>query len=126
MPSITSTPPPAMESHLLNKGALLKSQPVTPPNNSIGDNEVPKPNKTATAKLSIGAPKGTEYKRRAANGGHTIKPLLKPSDKARKSNLPQIFWEPRFLAHSGLQSGEADLLFQSMVMPIIIVTMLKP
>ena len=103
-PSTTSIPPPAIESHFLNKGALLRSQPVTPPNNSIGDKEVPKPNKTATAKLSIGAPKGTEYKRRAANGGHTINPLLKPSDKARKSNLPQSFWEPKFLAQSGLQS----------------------
>ncbi len=104
MPSSTSIPPPAIESHFLNKGALLRSQPVTPPNNSIGDKEVPKPNKTATAKLSIGAPKGTEYKRRAINGGQTINPLLKPSDKTRKSNLPQSFWEPKFLAQSGLQS----------------------
>ena len=103
-PSNTSIPPPIIDSHFLNKGALLRSQPVTPPNNSIGDKEVPKPNKTATAKLSIGAPKGREYKRRVANGGHTIKPLLNPSDKARKSNLPQSFWEPKFLAQSGLQS----------------------
>jgi len=52
--------PPAMESHFLNKGALLRSQPVTPPSNNIGDKDVPKPNKIATTKLSVEAPKDTE------------------------------------------------------------------
>lgn len=104
VPSTMSIPAPTMDIHFLNKGALLRSQPVTPPNNSIGERAVPKPNKTAKTKLSIGAAKGIEYKRSIANGGHTINPLLKPSEKARTSNLPPIFFKPKFLLLSGLQS----------------------
>ena len=88
-PSTTSVPPPSIEIHFLNKGALLSSQPVTPPKSIMGDNAVPKPNKTATTKLSMGAAKGMVYKRSIATKyGHTINPLLSPSEKARTSNRP--------------------------------------
>ena len=102
-PIATSVPPPAKESHFLNKGALLRSQPMTPPNSNSGDSTVPKPNKTATVKLSIGVAKGTEYKRRSAKGGHKTKPLLKPSENARTSNLPSFF-TLGFSLYSGLQA----------------------
>ena len=119
-PSATSIPPPAMESHFLNRGALLRSQPVTPPSRSMGDNVVPKPNKSATKKLSTGAPKGTEYKRSSARGGHTIKPLLRPSEKARKSNLP-VFFAGRVSLFSGVQA-RGFWLFRRIVTPMTMVT----
>src|SRR3972149_303490 len=97
IPRIMSIPAPTMDIHFLNKGALLRSQPVTPPNSSIGDRAVPKPNKTAKTKLSIGAAKGTEYKRsNATKYGHTTSPLLKPSEKACTSNLLPLFLTPSF------------------------------
>jgi len=98
---------------------------VTPPRSSNGDKVVPKPNKTATTKLSIGAVKGTEYTRSITSGGHKIKPLLKPNEKARTSNRPLVFITPKFLVFSGLQLQEGDLLLKSMLMPITIVTMPK-
>jgi hypothetical protein len=39
---------PNAEIHFRNKGALLRSQPVAPPNKSRGDKAVPRPNKTAS------------------------------------------------------------------------------
>src|SRR4030042_3362833 len=105
IPRIMSVPAPPMDIHFLNKGAVLRSQPVTPPNSSIGERAVPKPNKTAKKKLSIGAAKGTEYKRsNATKYGHTTRHLMKPSEKACTSNLLPLFFNPKFLLHSGLQS----------------------
>jgi hypothetical protein len=124
IPSIISIAAPAIDIHFLNKGALLKSQPVTPPNSNNGDTAVPRPNKTATAKLSIGVAKGTEYNRSITNGGHIINPLLKPSEKARTSNR-LCFFMSKFLLSSDLQSHEGDLFLMSILMPIAIVTMLK-
>lgn len=95
IPSNMRIPAPTKDIHFLNNGALLRSQPVTPPNKSNGEKAVPKPNKTADAKPSIGAPKGIEYKRSIKSGGQTISPLLKPREKARKSNLPLDFFEPK-------------------------------
>jgi hypothetical protein len=60
VPSTISIPAPAIETHFLNKGALLRSQPVTPPNSNIGDNVVPKPNRIAIPTLPIGFEKGSE------------------------------------------------------------------
>lgn len=60
IPRTINTPPPTRETHFLNRGALFRSQPMTPPNTSIGEIAVPSPNKTATAKLSLGEAKDTE------------------------------------------------------------------
>src|SRR5665647_2046227 len=54
IPSSISIAAPAIETHFLNKGALLSSQPVTPPSKSIGERAVPKPNKTAKPTLPSG------------------------------------------------------------------------
>src|SRR3990170_2524805 len=120
-----STPAPTSAIHFLNMGALLRSQPETPPSNSIGDRAVPKPNKTAKRKLSIGAPKDREYKRNIANGGHTINPLLKPSEKAPTSNLTPNLFKPEFLCPTGSQSRGVALLFKRTAIPMTIVTMPK-
>jgi hypothetical protein len=55
-----STPAPPIEIHIRSNGALLRSQPVTPPSRSIGDKEVPKPNKNANPTLPSGVEKGKE------------------------------------------------------------------
>ena len=86
-PSSISAIPPITEIHFLNDGALLSSQPVTPPNSNIGDRVVPKPKKKATTKLSLGEAKGIEYKRSKTKGGQITKPLLNPNEKARTSKL---------------------------------------
>jgi hypothetical protein len=100
-PSKMSVPLPIIEIHFLNKGALLRSHPVSPPNRIIGDIAVPKPNKTATAKLSIGLESCSEYRRSMAiRYGHMINPLLKPKEKARKSNLVLVCSASKFVLHS--------------------------
>jgi hypothetical protein len=60
IPSKISIPAPPIEIHFRNRGALLRSQPVAPPNSSIGDKAVPKPNKTAKLTLPMGVEKGKE------------------------------------------------------------------
>jgi hypothetical protein len=125
IPSIVRIPAPIIDIHFLNSGALLSSQPVTPPNRSIGDKAVPRPNRIAKAKLSIGAPKDTEYRRSSSSGGHTINPLVNPSKKARKSNLPLIPAMLSFLVSCAVESQGFDLLFKSILKPIIIVTIPK-
>jgi hypothetical protein len=104
---------PAKAIHFLNKGALFRSQPETPPNNSMGDMAVPKPNRTAKRKLSIGVPNGIEYKRRKTNGGQRISPRLKPSEKAPKSNLDRKpLFELRGVPPATGQSWFFALLFR--------------
>ena len=61
IPRIISATAPSRLIHFLNRGALFSSQPVAPPSNRIGDNEVPIPKSTAKAKLSNGAVKVSEY-----------------------------------------------------------------
>jgi hypothetical protein len=126
IPITISIPAPPIEIHFRNKGALLRSQPVAPPSSSIGDRAVPKPNKTAKLTLPTGVEKGNEYIKSAINGGHRISPLLKPSEKARKSNpnLPVFPCATEVLLFGRLHS-HGDLNFRRMLAPIIIVTMLK-
>jgi len=59
-PSSISTAAPPIEIPFRSKGALLRSQPVTPPNRSIGESAVPKPNRTANPTQPIGVEKGRE------------------------------------------------------------------
>ena len=120
-----SIPAPILDIHLLKSGALLRSQPVTPPNSNIGDKAVPKPNKTAKITLSIGAANVAEYKRSAIKGGHTINPRVKPKEKARMSNLVDSFVTPKFLSFSVLQLQEGDLVLRRICVPIAMVTMPK-
>ena len=84
IPSRISTAAPAIAIHVLNRGALLRSQPVTPPSTNIGEIAVPMPNKTANAMLSTGLAKGTEYSKSAINGGQRISPLLKPKSEGAR------------------------------------------
>jgi hypothetical protein len=114
---------PARAIYVRSKGALLKSQPVTPPISNIGEIAVPIPNKTAKATLSMGLANRTEESKRAIKGGQRTRPLLKPKVKAPTSNL--------FVSHFGLRGGwlqlqeEGFLFLDSRLTPIIIVTMLK-
>jgi hypothetical protein len=67
---------------------LVRSQPVTPPNSSIGESAVPIPNTNAIAKLSSGTAPAVDVARKNSKDEHITSPLLKPSEKARKSNFP--------------------------------------
>jgi hypothetical protein len=74
---------PSIDIHFLNKGALVRSHPVTPPNSNIGDKAVPTPNSRAKTTLSRAVVNAAEYvTRRRSRGGHTINPLLNPREKA--------------------------------------------
>ena len=112
MPSIIRIAAPPRVIHFLNKGAFLRSQPVIPPSNNIGDKAVPKPKRIATAKVSTGAAKGNEYNISSRSGGHTTKPLLKPNEKARTSNpLILLVAVAGFSVSLGEHSQEGDLFF---------------
>lgn len=55
-PKIIRIMPPIIVIHFLYKGALVRSQPVMPPNSSsVGDIAVPMPNSIAVFMLSMGA-----------------------------------------------------------------------
>lgn len=58
-PSIISAAAPAREIHLRNSGALLRSQPVTPPNTKRGEIVVPNPNRIANVMVAAGLEKGS-------------------------------------------------------------------
>jgi hypothetical protein len=122
IPSRISTTAPAIDIHVLNNGALLRSQPVTPPSTNIGEIAVPTPNKTAKATLSTGLPKGIEYNKSANKGGQRIKPLLKPNVKAPVSNRFNPFLG---IIEGWLHSQDGLRFLKSKMEPIIIVTMLK-
>lgn len=47
-------PAPTIEIHLRKRGALFRSQPVAPLNSDMGDNAVPKLNKTAKKLVTYG------------------------------------------------------------------------
>ena len=53
-----STAAPPIDTHLRRRGALLRSHPVAPPINRIGDSAVPTPKSTAKAILSTGEANG--------------------------------------------------------------------
>ena len=124
-PNIISIKAPVKAIHFLNKGALLRSQPETPPSSSMGEMVVPKPNSTAKRKLSIGLPKGIEYKRSIANGGQIINPRLKPSEKAPASNLPERLFVFIVVFPAGGQLHVVARLFIKTTVPISIVTIPK-
>ena len=124
-PSRRSIPAPIFDIHRLKRGALLRSQPVTPLSSNNGDNAVPKPNRTGKIKLSIGAEEVIEYRRIAIRGGQTINPLVKPIEKARMSNLSVNFFKPKCLPSSTLQTQEDDLFLRRMFIPIITITIPK-
>jgi hypothetical protein len=60
IPRTIRTELPAIEIHFRKSGALFNNQPVTPPNNKIGEKAVPNPNKTAIPTLPSGLEKGKE------------------------------------------------------------------
>jgi hypothetical protein len=116
-----------MATHFLNNGALLSSHPVIPPSSSIGDKDVPNPNKTAKVTLPIGVENGSEYTSSAINGGQMISPRVNPSENAPRSKpcqlrLPKI---TVFFLFAVLHShGFRD--FQKTLAPITMVTAPKP
>jgi hypothetical protein len=128
-PNTTSNTPPSIDIHFLKWGAFARSQPVIPATSNIGDKAVPIPNSMAMMKLSSGVVNAAEYvTRRSSNGGHTIRPLLRPSEKAWKSNLSFILRNVKFVLSFGmqlLQVCNVCLFLNSMFTPIAMVTMAK-